>query len=145
MTDLVEFLRARLDQDERTARQALTDPDNDRGQGVRVMDGELAIMPSAMSNGLTLHFVRHDPARVLLDLESKRQIIDTVMAWRHHVSEDCWYTCGAATEERDGGECCNEDDLGKCTCGLEIRQRSILAPLATPDAGHPDYRQEWKP
>jgi hypothetical protein len=73
--EVIEFYRARLAETGRTARQALTDPDNDRGQGVRIMDGELAIMPSAMSGGLTVHFVRHDPARALKKVTAGRQLI----------------------------------------------------------------------
>jgi hypothetical protein len=118
---LVKFLRARIDEDEAYAREP--------GDWNEYNPGDPA-----------------DPARVLREVAAKQRIIDVVMAWRHDVNEeDCWYTCGAATEERDGGECCNDNEIGECGCGLEMRRQLILAPLALPYTDHPDYREEWRP
>ena len=72
--ELIEFYRARLDDDERYARGALNDPASD-GQSIRIVDGDLAIKPSAASDALTLHLVRHDPARVLREVQAGRKLI----------------------------------------------------------------------
>lgn len=121
MSDLVKPLRARLNELEAKA--------------LRARDGERTMHVDADDDIAPLLFNDEGefdlPARVLRDVQAKRQIIDEVMSWRHRVNEeDGWYTCGAATEERDGGECFDERNIGECTCGLEERQRAILAPLA---------------
>ena len=87
----------------------------------------------------------HDDMRVLADLASKRAIIEYAQTWLHLVVEgDCWFTCPAATEERDGGESCNDDERGKpCDCGAEWRQAKILGHFASVYADHSDYREEW--
>lgn len=61
MDELVTWLRAQLDDDERAARAWLpfgnpTDADRD-------------------------HFARHDPLRVLAEVDAKRRIIDWALAW----------------------------------------------------------------
>ena len=72
---------------------------------------------------------------------------------KHHVcDEDCWYTCAAATDERDGGHTCDDARSGKpCDCGADkfnAETDSIVAALlAAPervveleDCDHPCYR-----
>ena len=122
MTGALTYLTTALDSAERGARWALAD-DRHVGSGVRIIDGELAIMPSAMSDGLAAHFTSHDPARVLRRIKADRELLADFLAERHHVNDgDCWYTCRAATEERDGGETCNDDERGKpCDCGRDAR------------------------
>jgi hypothetical protein len=89
------------------------------------------------------HVALHDPDWVLADIEAKRQIIREVMSWRHDVVEgDCWFTCGAATEERDGGECCDDNQRDECTCGLDERREKILRLSAAPFSGEPGYDAE---
>lgn len=74
--DLVQFLRARLDEDEQTAHAAggtwWAPPDlpgqvHDSG-GVNIE----AKLPS-----FAVHIARHDPARVLAEVDAKRQIVDS--------------------------------------------------------------------
>ena len=69
------------------------------------------------------HMARHDPAAVLRRIAAERTLIADLLAERHLVVDgDCWYTCRAATEERDGGENCNDDERGKpCDCGRDAR------------------------
>jgi hypothetical protein len=139
MTDLVEFLRARLDEDDEAARAA-------GNRRWLVQDNIIELHPEREDDGFmswptradARHAARWEPARVLREVQAKRQIIDEVMSWRHTVNEeDGWYTCGAATQERDGGECFDERNIGECTCGLDDRRRAILAPLAELYAGQP--------
>lgn len=85
---------------------------------------------------------------VLADLDAKLALIDDLLAERHEVVDgDCWYTCAAATEERDGGETCDDGRRGgPCDCGRDARVNRRLAILAQPFAGHPDHKgKEWAP
>ena len=134
MTDLVTFLRARLNEDEQTARLAANDA---RGMGIaydepvhwRNSDGNL-YLDGGYGSGIAVggygcqigdevvnHIARHDPARVLTDIAARRAIIDL------HV---------------DRAECTRcewfDDELYPC---------DTLKLLATVYASHPDYRKEW--
>jgi hypothetical protein len=55
------------------------------------------------------HIALHDPrdviARALADLE----LLDDILAERHYVGDDLYYSCSTATQERDGGEIPNPD------------------------------------
>lgn len=115
MDDLIEFLRARLDEDERIARRA-GDSFRQIGEtGVIVAtDGDRAEeCASANWAGIAEQIVRHDPARVLREVEAKRRIVDRY-AWL-----------------RENG------DTGDVAWVLPL--------LALPYADHPDYQQEWTP
>jgi len=86
--------------------------------------------------------------KVIADLDAKLALLDDLAAERHEVVDrDCWYTCAAATEERDGGETCDEARQGgPCDCGRDARVARRLRILAQPFADHPDYKsQEWAP
>ena len=64
-------------------------------------------------------------------LAALRKIVETSAEWRHEVVDDCWYTCAAATEDRDGGECCDDSRRGAaCDCGLDHQRGQILAAVA---------------
>lgn len=74
--ELVDFLRARLDEDEAAARRA-GDSFRQIGEtGVIVAtEGDRAEeCASANWAGIAEHIVRHDPARVLAEVEAKRQL-----------------------------------------------------------------------
>lgn len=153
MTDLIEFLKARLASDENIARASggvgtWTAREADRTyDGLRqfdLMDDRYPagrITGSARSN----HITRHDPARILREVEAKRAILDKIAGWTHAVVEDCWYTCEAATDAHDGGSSCVDEDgqLGPCTCGLDARREVLLRHLAAPYSDHPDFDPAW--
>jgi hypothetical protein len=148
MDDLVEFLRARLDEDEAAARVSA-----DFGGGIygyhwhvsgshadeggtywRIVAiakaGEaeqvVEVVGSGMSGGgahteqVAHHAVRHDPARVLREVEAKRQLLAV-----HH----------PYVEEPD--QAC----LG-CYGGIEWETCPVLRALAAVYADHPDYWPE---
>lgn len=133
--DLLEFLRARLDEDEQAAQAATagpwyatehgyeddagceasigTDPTSTYGWSDVVRGGyegggvvELADAP---------HIARHDPTRVLAEVGSKRRIL-----------AECGHMIRRGEPERAGAEW-------------------ILKVIALPFADHPDYRPEWSP
>jgi hypothetical protein len=83
----------------------------------------------------------------LADIAAKLAIIDDLLAERHHVNDgDCWYTCPAATEERDGGETCDDSRHGyPCDCGRDAGIERRLRLLALPFVGHPEYKEGWRP
>ncbi|MEU6233851.1 DUF6221 family protein [Kitasatospora sp. NPDC047058] len=131
--DLVAFLRARLDEDERIARRT-------RQPGYQWrnfdMDGELrdsdnagtvAYIPHA--NDRT-HIARHDPARVLAEVDAKRHIIDLYEAAHERHLNKAERLSPSAMRRRAGRREALDDTL--CL-------------LALPYAGHPDYRPEWAP
>lgn len=74
-----------------------------------------------------------------------RTLLADLLAERHLVNEgDCWYTCAAATQERDGGETCDDDRSGKpCDCGRDTRLESRLRLLATPYQSRTGYQVQW--
>ncbi len=117
---LVEFLRARLDEDEAAAR-AVEPLGHSVDMGGRRNDDRFAHgrmgfasedgMPRTLPDGgASAHFARHDPARVLAEVEAKRRILE-------------WAPI----------------DLG------EGHSTHIFRLLALPYADHPDYREEWRP
>ncbi|TDD79004.1 DUF6221 family protein [Actinomadura rubrisoli] len=165
MHDLVEFLRARLLEDDDTARWAADHrsrphpgPDDsgrerwhwiDLSTGERLRLGQrpmdhierevslrsvntylLRSRPGAgphyvldvswVKEGVALHIARHDPARVVAEVEVKRRLLDL------HTRSNGTGVCQACGESvREGG----------CT---------TLRLLAMPYADHPAYRKTWK-
>jgi hypothetical protein len=135
--DLVTWLRAQLDEDERAARAATAGPwwhnpgkawlspeafeafDRTKGEefvgyGESPFSGCIATTgpaSHAQSMADAEHIARHDPARVLAEVDAKRRILDG------HAMETHWCPMG------DG----------------------ILRVLALPYADRPGYRNEWKP
>jgi hypothetical protein len=151
---LTEFLLARIAEDEAAARlcaEMFPSPWEvaDRGWRVRIYGGDVPT-PDLMSDdedAMTIrnpvvmevepdrhiedprwlserveHVRRHDPARVLVECEAKRRIVEE---WRE---ADAYY---ASDKDAPAGE----------LYGLE----TAIKHLASVYAGHPDYREEWRP
>jgi hypothetical protein len=118
MDDLVAFLHARLIEDEQIA--GLSTPGRwsyDDRDGYVYTDDLGTHTPVAYGTGNDgEHIARHDPARVLADIESKRRIIRLCnnMLWEH-----------------EGGP--------------DVVAKGTLEYLALPYKDHPDYRKEWRP
>ncbi|WP_338699170.1 DUF6221 family protein [Streptomyces sp. Q6] len=75
------------------------------------------------------HIAAHDPARVLREIDAKRQML----------------TLHAAT---GGHECSTRDergDIDHCTWVMESEACPTLRLLALPYADRPGYREEWRP
>jgi hypothetical protein len=141
MDDLIEFLRARLDEDEQAARRA-ADYDDGAAHDVEGPPGTWTCLDESKWFGpsyrggviaprignvnapeLGAHIVRHNPARVLAEVDAKRRIVDLMvrtLEWAEGDSEVDHY----------GGLSAAEDTLDL---------------LALPYAGHSDYRPEWRP
>ncbi|MDK0520377.1 DUF6221 family protein [Streptomyces sp. ML-6] len=124
--DLVQFLRDRLDEDETLARN--TGQWGMSWQNL-TMDGELRDDANAGTvahiphEATRAHIARHDPARVLREVDAKRKLVDQYAeAADNDVDEPYEYAYGWAN-------------------GLGVAARL----LALPYADHPDYREEWRP
>lgn len=91
MTNLLEFLRARLDDDEAIAHAARPGPwqfVEDAINGPRIGDEDALMVPEddlapcndSIPTGDSRHIARHDPARVLRDVAAKRATLDVLFA-----------------------------------------------------------------
>lgn len=131
MTDLITFLRGRLDEDERGARYAMqaggtgvwSEPTSGALllEGVKGMDGLFGVGDSR----ITRHMAEWHPARVLAEVEAKRRILDE---WqRHYVAEDVDY------------------DRRRTDYNWAEALTLALRLLALPYVDHPDYDPEWRP
>jgi hypothetical protein len=125
--DLVEFLRDRLDEDERQARAAMIYQDaNWRVEisGIITTSAETDVYTD--DRELAEHIARHDPARVLADVEAKREIVE------QHALVGDGAVCLSYCHTRTPGE------AQPWPC-LTLRL------LALPYVDHPEYQEEWKP
>ncbi|MEU7399985.1 DUF6221 family protein [Streptomyces sp. NPDC044948] len=146
MDDLAQWLHAQLDDDERTARAASwTDDANtwhaepspygarDGGQRWYVEDamddGVVSHVDPAASDdeGVARHIAEHDPARVLREIDAKRQLLDL------HAPGEMEYV--------EGDVCMACDVRG----GAPFYPCKTLRLLALPYADRPGYRDEWQP
>ncbi|MEU4348293.1 DUF6221 family protein [Streptomyces sp. NPDC023838] len=126
MDDLVQFLRDRLDEDERAAhaapgpsweRREIRDHDGSFvfEEYVAVADpGRNKVVLSDVDAEVLPFVLRHDPARVLAEVDAKRQLVARV---ENHA----------------------------LLMGRDEIHGDLLRLLALPYAGHPDYREEWRP
>jgi hypothetical protein len=144
--ELVEFLTARLDEDEATARYCAA------GFGARwhiVENGQDIIEDETGSEVLhydglrnpsdAAHIARHDPARVLAEVDAKRRILEALEDERQR--KDIYnrdYPLGLLTTE---GDLRARTSANARWAGLEVAVRLLTAVYVD----HPDYPDEWKP
>ncbi|MCM3822271.1 DUF6221 family protein [Streptomyces sp. DR3-1] len=150
--DLIAFLRARLDEDEARARAlppgpwtwrkgeaATTSP----GDALVGADGQPVLSASdpdeymawiIRADGFDAYLQQVQPARVLAEVEAKRQIVGlhpVIGGWEDEDGHDRGLgceCCGHSEEYSDRGGWCE-----------------TLRLLALSYADHPDYREEWRP
>jgi hypothetical protein len=115
---IIEFLTARLDEDEAVARDALDDLDLD-GDGSEWTTGHF---DHTMTSNPSALFIRsRSPEQALADVAAKRAIVAECI---EHTDEDAWERDRVAASE-----------LAYATLRL----------LAQPYADHPDYDEGWRP
>jgi len=120
---VVTWLRAQLDEDERVAR--FTDGQSwiADGDEVRIRDDDGDLVVGCIRRwSHAEHIARHDPARVLAEVDAKRRILD-----HHPLSE--WRV----------------DPPACATCNDMEHPCHTLKLLALPYADRPGYREEWRP
>ena len=156
MSEIADFLRARIAERRTLAEAAAEDsgmnwsPGDDLSSSVHETDSGSPVVIGPWEHldlDVRRHIAASDPAAVIADCDAKLAVVDDLLAETHVVVEDPWYTCSAATEEHDGGRCCDEHRRGKpCDCGRDTRVNRRLAILAQPFAGHRDHKgEEWAP
>ncbi|MFD6275824.1 DUF6221 family protein [Streptomyces sp. NPDC060209] len=147
MDDLAQFLRDRLDEDEQAARAWPDHQQNWEARGPRHLSyasgsGESVTAVNVGGDGalgweriyvkrdpgdLAEHVARHDPARVLAEVNAKRRLLDLhAPGTQEYVDGD---VCMSCTLTGDG-------PYYPCT---------TLRLLALPYANHPGYRDDWRP
>jgi len=149
VTGIVDFINARLDEDERGAVRAggreweVGPAFGARENMVRIREqgafvdsvgscaetwafvGQVASIPNWRENAQ--HIARHDPARVLAEVDAKRRII-------------------ALADEASGLDMSVDNDRRVAPRDMAAEPYVgdlILRALALPYVGHPDYREEW--
>jgi hypothetical protein len=125
VSELITWLRAQLDEDERVAlavgelRRQWTTAGGYPETGVTQVvadDGYLIVeVDTDWAAEIVTHIARHDPARVLAQVEAKRRLLDL---------HDGWHSCGI-------WEC-----DGDCP---------TVRLLALPYAGRDGYDETWRP
>lgn len=134
---LVDFLHARLSEDEELARSATAGPwveefSGETGHIVLPADAEHAReyvartqLYAAQSDAA--HIARHDPARVLREVEAKRRIVDLI----------------ADDMQAASGEVATADFGEEMARWAKAFATARLLAVSWDD--HPDYREEWRP
>jgi hypothetical protein len=139
MDELVQFLRARLDEDEAIAEACGSPPWVDTLMGVQVSPdairddavayGQLghvaSTIPGPLGAAYRAHIARHDPARVLHEVEAKRMILNEHL---EIIGPGWCSTCNVPGDYKGSVHGCPTVRL-----------------LALPYADHKDYREEWRP
>lgn len=139
MDDLIAFLNARLDDDERLASAASPGPwsENAESDEVMAVDGITVCDGFALSGNqlraTVAHIARHDPARVLAEVEAKRRILDEHRPIVDGDRDPAWPPPGHCAE------CWSpkHEDYHPWPC-------RIVRLLALSYADHEDYREVWK-
>lgn len=126
MSDLVEFLRARLDEDEKIARDA---------SGARLWRWSVHDLMIINDAG---HMQRFTPSRVLAEVEAKRRIMDL----HGPANSDGFF---GDPEGHSGGcsTCTDLDYAGLATADGDWPCKTLCL-LAVPYADHPDYDPAWR-
>jgi hypothetical protein len=155
MDDLVQFLRARLDDDKQAARACASAPwEIEIPPMVHVSVqarrdnkwkwGRLGYVATVERDEDRAHIARHDPARVLADVEAKRRLLELhgimhrEIGWLENGAEEGSEipVCGICVPKHSHYQ--RREDVPEGPC-LTVRL------LALPYADHPDYRDEWRP
>ncbi|GHF77203.1 DUF6221 family protein [Streptomyces filamentosus] len=155
MQDLVAFLRARLDEDERIARSTVPGPwswtpkEDVWGQcGPTLVhnpgDDETEVLAGighdawglCVADGAAGHIARHDPERVLAEVEAKRKIVA--------LHEPVILHAGGGAAHFDTTRVCRSCEPPK-QFPETAYPCATLRLLASIYDGHLDYREEWRP
>jgi hypothetical protein len=135
--DVVLFVLDRLDEDEQVARAATPGPWERMGRVVHDSSpptewlGMRHIAASGDYNTTAEHLVRHDPARVLLEVKAKRAMIGE----RGAGVCDC--------DDTDSPPTWWKDRSVALVHHTDCVAQTVAACLAQVWSDHPDYRSEW--
>lgn len=153
--DIVAFLRARLAEDEAAAKAAHPGPWSADATQVTAPSADGFHIPDSIADGTlygdmhepmneadAAHIARHDPARVLTEVEAKRQILEL------HVIE-VQHRDTPPFDPHTGERLPDEYEVSCSLCGWVTEDPTAACPtlhlLALPYATHLEYRPEWRP
>jgi hypothetical protein len=134
--DLLQFLMACLANEETIAKAAchggdgqwrLEDPNRRPG---RVVDGAGDVVvhdEGSPSDKQAWHITRHDPARVLREIDAKRRILSEIVPEMNRMDDQL------------------EAEFGTPSVPEPYESEQLLRLLALPYADRPGYREEWRP
>lgn len=139
MEDFVRWLGAQFDEDERIARGA--DPGPWKSDSLGRHDQAAIKLGAPTSTSLIqfdgsraaangVHVARHDPARVLREIDAKRRVVAECAYWNEKLSQE------AADPPKFPYPC-----LGEILDAVN----PILRALASAYADRPGYREDWAP
>lgn len=141
MDDLVQWLRAQLKEDERIAKEA-------GNRRWLVQDNIIELYPEREDDGFmswptrsdARHAANWDPARVLREIDAKRQLLDdyTVTA---RIRDEAAERIKAAGDHPDSKNLETWDRAQREAAILEGPVRLAALPLSD----RPGYREEWRP
>lgn len=150
MDDLVRWLGEQLDEDERRLRAAANEACGEGwqydGRYVRALpEGDMVAVGSQdlMEVGVGEHIAAHDPARVLREIDAKRQaarLYTEAVEGRAAVRAKM-----CALMDDDCGEFERLHRQESELIEAEVRLRFVVLWLAHPYADRPGYREEWRP
>ena len=140
--DLMQFLRARFNEDEATTRATTDRQPYDEWDAVGAGDEsdtalkfwsvvKIARMEQTpAARDLAHHIARYDPVRILAEVEAKRRILDECAYWHEKLDQ-----------------LAADPSLRPYPCHGEILDvvTPILRALSLPYSEHPNYRDEWRP
>ncbi|CAL9314009.1 DUF6221 family protein [Streptomyces sp. SudanB91_2054] len=145
MDELVVWLRAQLDEDERIARATEWDGSGNRLSWELAASATIDVGEDEFYAGdrtIANHVVEHDPARVLREIDAKRQLLAV-----HELT----FTEALMGEQFDlnGVRLPPDLDVTCKVCGpvhrLPAYACATVCLLALPYADRPGYREEWRP
>lgn len=151
--ELVAWLTAQLDTDEQTARDAChgtkghwrrpaRDPYGDAGR-IEGDDDEVVVYDEGSPTPLQAdHIIRHDPARVLAEVDAKRRILNL-----HYPVDGRVYSDESPGDFKTVSVCavCSYLDREEEPADEQPYPCLTVRLLALPHAGHPGWREEWRP
>jgi hypothetical protein len=162
MDDLVAWCRQQLDEDERIARAAaggatgvwVASVTREGTGGVNYGPGPhdwpnggngIVVYDEGCPNAdEATHIARHDPARVLQDVEAKRRSLDELLRLPHYAWDGREeYGCPKATDAEIWRQIFEGDQV--CNCGRDEHVDRSLRLLALPYADRPGYLEVWRP
>lgn len=143
MDDLRQWLGEQLDEDERIARDAGGKYESGQrwwederfGSDGTVGDerGSVVVYRTGVGRQHSAHIARHDPARVLREIDAKRQLLDEHKPGRPKGRPNMERHCLTCTTAQAWDETANEANC------LTLRL------LALPYAGRAGYDEGWRP
>jgi hypothetical protein len=143
--DLLKFLRARLDDEERVAREAIAD-DGDQDGGfedatwLNDPDSPFTKFGDAAAAMIRTFAV---PRRVLAEVDAKRRRIDWLLSLEHDIGEEDFPTYSSCRILNEPGSL-GDIEVGYCSCGIDSRRDHLLLIEVQPFVSHPLFRDEWR-